>query len=41
MRNMPSMYLLDSDRNVVLKDVSVENLFSYLCDDRNAFTKPL
>jgi peroxiredoxin len=41
MRNMPSMYLLDSDRNVILKDVSVENLFSYLCDDRNAFTKPL
>jgi hypothetical protein len=33
MRNMPSLYLLDHEKIVVLKDVSVENLFSFLCDE--------
>jgi hypothetical protein len=39
MRNMPSMYLLDSSKTVVLKDASVDDLFSYLCDESDVLTE--
>jgi hypothetical protein len=33
MRNMPSMYLLDHNKRVLLKDAQVEALFAFLCNE--------
>ena len=35
LRNLPSLYLLDRDKKVLLKDTSIENLMSYLYNECN------